>query len=78
MVTRLNIMAQRRENWLFLPMAIYGSVFLMLIMRGSLMIALAYLIAAFLAFGAAYGLLSIRLGARQVARRALAQAAPVS
>lgn len=78
MVTRLNAMAQHRENWLFLPMAIYGSVFLMLIMRGSLMIALAYLIAAFLAFGAAYGMLSIRLGVRQVAKRAVAQAAPVS
>jgi hypothetical protein len=77
-VVRLNGMAQRRGNLALYPMAIYGSVFLMLILRGSLMIALGYLTAAFLAFGAAYGLLSIKLGARQVARRVVPHAAPVS
>ena len=72
-VTRLNALAQRGASSPLYPMAIYGAVFLMLILRGSLMIALAYITAAFLAFGAAYGILSIKLGERPVARRVVAQ-----
>ena len=72
-VTGLNAMARRDGNWILFPLAVYGSVFLMLVLRGSLMIAVAYLVAAFLAFGAAYALLSLKLGVRRVARRVAVQ-----
>ena len=53
------------DKWVALPMATYASVFLMLLLRGSLMIALAYASAAFLSFYLASGLLSMRLGLRR-------------
>jgi hypothetical protein len=71
-------MARNSAGRVSFPMAVYGSVFLMLVLRGSLMIALGYLTAAFLAFGAAYGLLSMKLGVRRVARRVMAQPSAVS
>jgi hypothetical protein len=72
-VTGLNAMARSKGNYIRFPVAVYGSVFLMLVLRGSLMIAVAYLVAAFLAFAAAYALLSLKLGVRRVARRVPAQ-----
>jgi hypothetical protein len=65
----LNMLARRRDKWAALPIATYASVFLMIVMRGSLMIATAYGVAAFLAFCLASTLLSMKLGARY-ARRA--------
>jgi hypothetical protein len=45
-------------------MAIYASVFLMIVLRGSLMIALGFASAAFLAFCFAAALLSVKIGVR--------------
>jgi hypothetical protein len=73
-VAFLNRFARRRDKWLPLPMAIYTSVFLMIVMRGSLMIAMGFAGAAFLSFYAASGLLSLKLGMRK--RRASAGRAP--
>jgi hypothetical protein len=64
-VVLLNRLVQRRAGWVALPMAIYGSVFLMIILRGSLMIALGFASAAFLAFCFASALLSARFGERR-------------
>ena len=68
LVTFLNWLA-RRNTWSALPMAIYASVFLMIVMRGSLMIATGFAVAAYLSFCLASGLLSAKLGVRHVARR---------
>jgi hypothetical protein len=62
--TFLNKLALRNGGWLGFPLAIYGSVFLMLILRGSLMIAFGFASAAFLAFCSASALLSLKLGVR--------------
>lgn len=71
-----NRIAVRRGRWLWFPLAIYGSVFLMLVMRGSLMIAMGFASAAFLAFCCASFLLSLRVGVRhQLVRRPAAQLA---
>jgi hypothetical protein len=67
-VALLNRLAQRRAGWVAVPMAIYGSVFLMIILRGSLMIALGFASAAFLAFCFASALLSARFGERRRVR----------
>ena len=64
-VVLLNRFARRRDKWLAMPMAIYTSVFLMIVMRGSLMIAMGFAGAAFLSFYTASGLLSLRLGMRK-------------
>jgi hypothetical protein len=73
-VTFLNKLAIRQGKWLWFPLAVYGSVFLMLVMRGSLMIAFGFAGAAFLAFCFAAGLLSLKLGVRhQLAKRPSAQ-----
>jgi hypothetical protein len=78
-VTRLNNMAMRSNQWVWFPMAVYGAVFLMIVLRGSLMIALGFASAAFLAFMVAAGLLSMKLGVRhRVARRVSAQPTMVS
>jgi hypothetical protein len=45
-------------------MATYASVFLMIVLRGSLMIALGFAAAAFLSFCLAAALLSAKLGVR--------------
>jgi hypothetical protein len=69
-VVSLNKLALRRNNWMAFPMATYASVFLMIILRGSLMIALGFAAAAFLSFCFASALLSAKLGVRhRVARR---------
>ena len=69
-VVLLNRIAERGAKWIALPMAIYASVFLMIVLRGSLMIAMGFAAAALLSFLFAYALLSVRLGARrQVVRR---------
>jgi hypothetical protein len=67
-VTFLNTLARRRDRWAAFPMATYASVFLMIVLRGSLMIATAFGVAAFLAFGLASALLSTKLGSRQPRR----------
>ncbi|MGB6307473.1 MAG: hypothetical protein WBF89_06730 [Steroidobacteraceae bacterium] len=63
-VMLLNKLALRRDKWLTFPMAIYASVFLMIVLRGSLMIALGFASAAFLAFCTASALLSMKAGVR--------------
>jgi hypothetical protein len=70
-VTLLNKMASRSSRWAGFPMATYTGVFLMIVMRGSLMIALAFASAAWLAFWAASAMLSMKLGVRHRAARRL-------
>jgi hypothetical protein len=53
-------------------MAVYGAVFLMIVLRGSLMIALGFASAALLAFGFASAMLSVKLGVRRRASRRIA------
>ncbi len=63
-VVFLDRQALRRDTWIALPMTAYASVFLMIVLRGSLMIALGFAAAAFLAFRLAAALLSAKLGVR--------------
>jgi hypothetical protein len=63
-VTLLNRIALRNNRWVSYPSAVYGGVFLMIVLRGSLMIALGFATAAFLAFGVASAMLSAKLGVR--------------
>jgi len=78
-VTLLNKIARRSTRWVWYPMAVYGAVFLMIVLRGSLMIALGFASAAVLAFGLASAMLSVKLGVRhRVARRIVAQPTMVS
>jgi hypothetical protein len=60
----LNRQALRRDKWFAFPMVAYASVFLMIVLRGSLMIALGFAAAAFLSFCLAAALLSAKLGVR--------------
>jgi hypothetical protein len=70
LVVFLNRLALRRNNWMAFPMATYASVFLMIVLRGSLMIALGFAAAALVSFYFASALLSAKLGVRhRVARR---------
>jgi hypothetical protein len=64
LVAYLNKLALRRDKWVALPFALYASVFLMLVLRGSLMIAMGFASAAYLAFQFASALLSAKLGVR--------------
>lgn len=64
LVTFLNKLALKNK-WVALPMATYMSVFLVMLLRGSLMVALGFATAAFLSFGLASALLSMRLGVRR-------------
>jgi hypothetical protein len=64
-ITLLNKMATRRDKNAAFPMAIYASVFLMIILRGSLMIAFGFAAAAFLSFRLASALLSMNLEMRR-------------
>jgi hypothetical protein len=59
-VTLLNRLGARRDKWSAFPMAVYASIFLMLVMRGSLMVAMGFITAAFLSFMFSATLLSIR------------------
>ncbi|HEY2782772.1 MAG TPA: hypothetical protein VGI90_18455 [Steroidobacteraceae bacterium] len=78
-VSGLNSLAKRSDKWIFYPLAVYGAVFLMIVLRGSLMIALGFAAAAYLAFLFASGLLSMKLGVRhRAARRIGAQPTMVS
>jgi hypothetical protein len=63
-VVLLNRQALRRDGWVRFPIAIYASVFLMIVLRGSLMIALGFAAAAFLSFCLAAALLSAKIGVR--------------
>jgi len=63
-VVFLNGQSRRRDTWVTFPMVAYASVFLMIVMRGSLMIALGFAAAAFLSFCLAGALLSAKLGVR--------------
>jgi len=63
-VALLNRQASRRDASIAFPMATYASVFLMIVLRGSLMIALGFAAAAFLSFCLAAALLSAKLGVR--------------
>jgi len=65
LVTLLNNLAARRDRWSFFPMAVYLSIFLMLVMRGSLMVAMGFASAAFLSFTFSSTLLSIDMGRRR-------------
>lgn len=64
-VVLLNRMAETGAKWIALPMAIYTSVFLMIVLRGSLMIAMGFAAGALLSFLFANALLSVRWGARR-------------
>jgi hypothetical protein len=78
-VVLLNKFAARTDKWVSLPLAVYGAVFLMIVLRGSLMIALGFASAALLAFAMASAMLSVQLGVRhRIARRASAQPTMVS
>jgi len=78
-VTLLNKIARHSGKWLWFPLAIYAAVFLMIVLRGSLMIALGFASAALLAFGVASAMLSVKLGVRhRMPRRRSAQPTMVS
>ena len=78
-VTLLNRVARRSSKWVSYPLAIYGAVFLMIVLRGSLMIALGFASAALLAFAIASAMLSVQLGVRhRTHKRVRAQPAMVS
>jgi hypothetical protein len=77
-VTLLNKIALRGSKWVYYPSAIYGGVFLMIVLRGSLMIALGFATAALLAFVVASVMLSAKLGVRHQIRRVSAQPTMVS
>ena len=68
LVDFLNRVASRRDNYVMLPMAIYGSVFMMIVLRGSLMIAMGFATAAILSFLFAAALLQVRLGVQAAHR----------
>jgi hypothetical protein len=78
----LNALAIQNTRWMSLPLALYGSVFLMFLLRGSLMVAMGFASAAFLSFWFAWGLLSqgkpIRHGGVAAARPRSQPAARVS
>jgi hypothetical protein len=70
LVSYLNKLALRRDKWIAFPLAIYASVFLMIVLRGSLMIAMGFASAAYLAFQFSSALLSAKFGVRhRIARR---------
>jgi hypothetical protein len=78
-VTFLNKIARRGSKWVSFPLAVYGAVFLMIVLRGSLMIALGYASAALLAFAVASAMLSVQLGVRhRIHKRVSAQPMVVS
>lgn len=65
LVNFLNTLALQRNRWVNAPLALYGSMFLMFMMRGSLMVAMGFASAAFLSFVTASALLSMKLGIRR-------------
>lgn len=67
LVTRMDRSAAAGRRWSSFPMAVFGAFFLMFALRGSLMIAIAYGTAVFLAFLAASTLLST--GSRPIGQR---------
>jgi hypothetical protein len=78
-VTLLNKVALRGSRWVSFPLAVYGAVLLMIVLRGSLMIALGFASAALLAFAIASAMLSVQLGERyRIPKRVSAQPTMVS
>src|ERR1700723_3349757 len=78
-VTLLNKVARRSSKWVSFPLAVYGSVFLMIVLRGSLMIAMGFASATLLAFAISSAMLSVQLGERyRIPRRVSAQPTMVS
>ena len=65
LVNLLNNLARRADRWVNLPLAMYGSMFLVFLMRGSLMVAVGFAAGAFLSFATASMLLSVRVGLRR-------------
>jgi hypothetical protein len=64
LVVFLNRQALGRGGWVAFPMVTYASVFLMIVLRGSLMIAMGFAAAGFLSFQLAAAMLSAKLGVR--------------
>jgi hypothetical protein len=78
-VMLLNRVALRSSKWVSFPLAVYGAVLLMIVLRGSLMISLGFASAALLAFAIASAMLSVQLGERyRIPKRASAQPTMVS
>jgi hypothetical protein len=78
-VTLLNKVALRSSKWVSYPLAVYGAVLLMIVLRGSLMISLGFASAALLAFVIASAMLSVQLGERyRIPKRVSAQPTMVS
>jgi hypothetical protein len=78
-VTLLNKVARRSSKWVSFPLAVYGAVFLMIVLRGSLMIAMGFASATLLAFAISSAMLSVQLGERyRIPRRVSAQPTMVS
>lgn len=77
-VTFLNKIARRGSKWVAFPLAVYAAVFLMIVLRGSLMVALGFASAALLAFGVASAMLSLQLGVRHRAAKRLSAQPMVS
>jgi hypothetical protein len=69
-LVRLNRFAARLDSWSAFPIGVYYAVFLMIILRGSLMIALAFTVAAFVSFMLASAMLSVNI---MLARRRVAE-----
>jgi hypothetical protein len=69
-LVRLNRFAARMDSWSAFPIGVYYAVFLMIILRGSLMIALAFTVAAFVSFRLASAMLSVNI---MLARRRVAE-----
>jgi hypothetical protein len=60
-LVRLNKFAARMDSWSAFPIGVYYAVFLMIILRGSLMIALAFTVAAYVSFRLASAMLSVNI-----------------
>jgi len=65
LVASLNSLALSSDRRANIPMALYGSMFLMFLLRGSLIVAMGFAVAAFLSFTTASALLSMNLGAQR-------------
>jgi hypothetical protein len=68
LVTMINKLALK-DSLLALPMAVYASLFLVFLLRGSLMIAMGFASAAVLAFWLCAAMLSMKLGVRRPSAR---------
>ena len=64
-VNYLNRLALRGDRWVNMPLAVYGSMFLVFLLRGSLMVAMGFACGTFLAFATASMLLSLKFSIRR-------------